>query len=86
MSGILIAAGLVVMLTGAACGDGGSPAWVYIPVCVVGLILTGIGSAMQNKVWMKGGRKDEARRTTCCGAEKRRGYAAKGSGKDRLAG
>ena len=62
MSGILIAAGLVVMLTGAACGDGGSRAWVYIPVCVVGLVLLGIGSAMQNKVWMNGGRKDDKQR------------------------
>ena len=62
MRGILIAAGLVVMLTGAACGDGGSPAWVYIPVCVVGLVLLGIGSAMQNKVWMNGGRKDDKQR------------------------
>lgn len=59
MSGILIATGLVVVLSGAALGDGGSPARVYIPACVVGLVLMAIGSAMQNKVWMKGGRKDD---------------------------
>ena len=86
MSGILLAAGLMVVLTGAACGDGGSPAWVYIPVCVVGLVLLGIGSAMQNKVWMKGGRKDEARKRACHSAGKRRVYAAKSGGKARRAG
>lgn len=37
MSGILIAAGLVVMLTGAACGDGGSPRGYTYPCASWGL-------------------------------------------------